>query len=91
MAVYEFACEDCGGFEVTRPMAQAGLPAPCPACGATARRVFSPPRLALVDRPVRRALNLEEKSAHEPAVVTRKAGHPLPHGHAPSPPWVLSH
>jgi putative FmdB family regulatory protein len=29
---YEYRCRDCAGvFEVSRPMAEAGLPAPCPA------------------------------------------------------------
>ena len=56
-----------------------------------ARRVFTPPGLALLARPVRRALELEEKSAHEPDVVTEKRGRPLPHRHAKAPPWVLAH
>jgi putative FmdB family regulatory protein len=89
--IYAFSCADCGPFELLRPMAAASSPARCPDCGAEARRVFSPPGLALLARPVRRALDLEEKSAHEPDVATEKRGLPLPHRHAPSPPWVLSH
>jgi hypothetical protein len=42
-------------------------------------------------KPLRTALDREEKSAHEPEVVSVKAGRPLPHAHAPAPPWVLSH
>jgi hypothetical protein len=72
-------------------MAEAGLPAPCPACGAQAERVFTPPGLALLPAPTRRALDLEEKSAHEPQVVTAKRGRPMRHGHQPAPPWVLAH
>jgi len=74
-----------------RPMTQAAAPARCPTCGSEARRVFTPPGLALLARPVRGALDMEEKSAHEPAVVAEKRGRPLAHGHGPSPPWVLSH
>jgi putative FmdB family regulatory protein len=91
MAIYAFMCEDCGPFELLRPMAEAGAPAECPRCGTTARRVFTPPGLALLAAPMRRALNEEDKSAHEPDVVTQRRGRPLPHRHEPSPPWVLSH
>ena len=91
MPIYAFACEACGEFDVTRGMADAAAPAACPTCGATARRVFSPPGLALLARPMRRVLDLEEKSAHEPEVATEKRGRPLPHRHAPTPPWVLEH
>jgi putative FmdB family regulatory protein len=89
--IYAFRCADCGSFDLQRPMAEAGLPAPCPACGAPAERVFTPPGLALLPAPTRRALALEEKSAHEPEVVSAKRGRPMRHGHEPAPPWVLAH
>jgi putative FmdB family regulatory protein len=88
---YAFICEVCGPFDVVRPMAEASAAAACPTCGAEARRVFTPPGLALLARPVRRALDLEEKSAHQPDVVSHKGGGPPPHRHSPAPPWVLSH
>jgi len=91
MAIYAFTCEGCGPFELLRPMAEAGAPAECPRCGTTARRVFTPPGLALLAAPMRRVLNEEDKSAHAPDVVTQRRGRPLPHRHEPSPPWVLSH
>ena len=91
MAIYAFTCEDCGPFELSRPMAEAAAPARCPGCGTTARRVFAPPGLSLLAAPMRRALNEEDKSAHVPDVVTQRRGRPLPHRHEPSPPWVLSH
>jgi putative FmdB family regulatory protein len=91
MPVYAFRCADCGPFDVFRPVVEAGVPALCPACGTEARRVFSPPGLARLARPVRRALDLEEKSAHEPVVVSEKRGSPMPHRHAPTPPWTLGH
>jgi putative FmdB family regulatory protein len=89
--IYAFTCQGCGPFDLTRPMAEAGEPARCPSCGAEARRVFTPPGLELLARPVRRALDKEEKSAHEPDVVPEKRGRPMPHRHAPTPTWVLGH
>jgi putative FmdB family regulatory protein len=91
MPVYAFTCTACGGFELMRPMAQAAAPALCPACGTEARRVFTPPGLARLAGPMRGALGMEEKSAHEPAVVTEKRGRPRAHAHGATPPWVLSH
>ena len=91
MPVYAFTCAGCGPFDLMRPMAESGAPATCPSCGTTAARVFTPPGLALLDAPIRRALNVEDRSAHEPDVVGERSGRPLPHRHEPSPPWVLSH
>jgi putative FmdB family regulatory protein len=91
MPLYAFACAGCGAFELVRPMARAGEPVACPGCGSEARRVFTPPGLALLAAPVRGALDSQERSAHEPDVVTTKRGRPLPHRHAPAPPWVMSH
>jgi putative FmdB family regulatory protein len=89
MPVYVFACRECGSFEVSRPMAEAGSRACCPACQREARRVFTPPRLARLAAPMRRALESEEASAHEPRVVTEKRGRPLRRRQEPVPPWVL--
>jgi putative FmdB family regulatory protein len=91
MPSYEFRCSGCGPFELFRSMDEAAAPAFCPECGSEARRVYSPPGLALLSSPIRRALEVEEKSAHEPDVVTEKRGRPLPHRHAPTPSWVVSH
>ncbi len=91
MPIYAFTCAGCGPFDVVRRAALAGAPAACPACGTTARRVFTPPGLALLAKPLRGALEREEKSAHEPEVVRQKTGRPRPHKHKPTFPWVLSH
>jgi putative FmdB family regulatory protein len=93
MPIYAFECESCGPFELYRPVAQAGVPATCPACSAGARRRFTAPGLALLAAPLRRALDREEKSAHEPDVTSAKRGRPMPHrhGHGHAPPWVMSH
>jgi putative FmdB family regulatory protein len=95
--LYAFTCEGCGPFELIRPMVEASAPARCPDCGTTARRVFTPPGLALLAAPLRRVLDDEHKSAHEPDVVAERHGRPMPHdhhhhhGHGSAPPWVLSH
>jgi len=89
--IYAFSCATCGPFDLTRPMAQATDPAWCPSCGGRGDRVLTPPRLARLAKPIRSALDVEEKSAHEPEVVSKKRGRPLPRIHTPTPPWVLSH
>jgi len=89
MPVYVFACQECGSFELARPMAEASSRTCCPTCEREARRVFTPPRLARLATPVRRALETEEASAHEPHVVTEKRGRPLRRRREPAPPWVL--
>ena len=91
MPIYAFSCANCGSFDLARPVAEAGAPATCPVCGMEARRVFTPPGLALLAKPTRSALDLEEKSAHEPGLVTQKRGRPLPHRHGATMPWVLAH
>ena len=88
MPVYVFDCHDCGSFELARPMAEASSRTWCPTCQGEARRVFTPPRLTRLATPVRRALETEEASAHEPRVVTEKRGRPL-RRREPVPPWVL--
>jgi putative FmdB family regulatory protein len=91
MPIYAFTCAACGEFEAARPVDQASAGALCPVCGAGARRLFTPPGISLLARPTRRALDAEEKSAHEPDVVSEKRGRALPHRHSPRPPWALSH
>jgi putative FmdB family regulatory protein len=91
MAIYAFTCTGCGPFELSRPMAEAAAAARCPSCGATARRVYTPPGLARLAAPLRGVLDAEDRSAHEPEVASARRGRPLPHRHEPSPPWVLSH
>jgi len=89
MPVYVFACRECGSFELARPMAEASSRASCPTCQREARRVFTPPRLTRLAAPMRRALDTEEASAHEPRVVTEKRGRSLRQRREPVPPWVL--
>jgi putative FmdB family regulatory protein len=89
MPVYVFACHECGPFELARPMAEASSRASCPTCQHEARRVFTPPLLSRLGAPMRRALDTEEASAHEPRVVTELRGRPLRQRREPAPPWVM--
>ena len=42
MPIYPYICDACGAaFEVSRKMSAMRDPAPCPACGKIARRLFS--------------------------------------------------
>jgi putative FmdB family regulatory protein len=93
MALYEFICETCGPYEVQRPISDASEPAPCPSCRHSGRRVFSPPGIVRTPAGMRRARDREEKSAHEPDVVARPEGRPLPplHHHQHGPPWTAGH
>lgn len=70
MAIYEYRCERDGPFEVTRPIGTAPLSIACPACASEAGRVFSSPMVSFAPRELRAALDHEEKTRHEPDVVT---------------------
>lgn len=49
MPIYEFVCDKCGlGTEVCRPMSEAGQEEKC-SCGLLMRRIFSPPRVVMVE------------------------------------------
>jgi len=89
MPMYVFSCSDCGAFELSMPMADVGPAASCPTCLREARRVFTPPSLRRLAPPVRRAMETEEASAHEPQVVSQKRGRQMPHQRSTTPPWVL--
>ena len=74
MPTYTYRCQRCGGFELVRPMAEAGAPAHCPDCGEAARRVFGAPALRGLDPGVRRAKDAEAGSADAPQVVNSVPG-----------------
>lgn len=84
MPLYAFRCDTCGPFDVRRPFAEAHEPAYCPVCHALGERVLTPPRLYRTAPGLRRALAIEEQTAHEPAVVSRPpGGFPGRHLHPP--------
>ena len=80
------AARRCGPFERLAARRRGGGAFACPSCGGSARRRFTPPGVARMPAPLRGAREREEKSAHEPEVVSAKAGRPMPwaghHGHA---------
>ena len=42
MPLYEYYCQHCNGvFEALRPISEAALPAPCPACQRDGQRIMS--------------------------------------------------
>lgn len=98
MPIYEFECVDHGPFELTRPMIQMRDPAECPACGALAKRWLSVPNVARGSAVARRAAAVNERSQHEPRIVTREpakptaepAARPLRSSHGGYP-WAIGH
>jgi putative FmdB family regulatory protein len=95
---YAFSCAACGPFDVLRPMADAGTPAACPACGGDAARVFSAPA-STIRSPGAVADAVDERSRHAPQRVTREVGGSHGHGHdhghgghrSGGRPWQISH
>ncbi len=70
MAIYEYRCDRDGAFEVTLPIGTAPASIACPQCATEAGRVFSSPMMSFTPRPLVAALDHEEKTRHEPDVVT---------------------
>jgi putative FmdB family regulatory protein len=84
VALYEYRCERDGAFEVARPIGTAPTSIACPVCARDAGRVFSSPMLSLAPRALVAALDHEEKTRHEPDLVTA-----LPPARAPKRTPVL--
>jgi putative FmdB family regulatory protein len=83
VAIYRYRCAGCGPFDVSRPIGTAGPAEPCASCGGEAPRVFTPPLVTRTSRPLARAYDAQEASAHEPRVVSRPPAAPP---RAPAPP-----
>jgi putative FmdB family regulatory protein len=69
MPSYEYTCGDCGPFTVRRAMQDVTPTLACPACDLPARRVYTAPNTHRTAPSLRRALDAEEASRHEPRVV----------------------
>lgn len=107
MPLYDYHCETCGPFRQFRSIAERATPTSCTACGVDAARVLTAPLLSLMSSNNRIAETRNEKSAHEPGVVSvlEPGGKkdPAPkvpklhkpgagHGHAHAHrPWMLGH
>jgi putative FmdB family regulatory protein len=70
MAIYEYRCERDGAFDVVAPMGTAPATASCPACAGESARVFTNPMVSRAPRALVAALDHEQKTRHEPEVVT---------------------
>ncbi|MEK0447122.1 MAG: hypothetical protein RLZZ399_2443 [Verrucomicrobiota bacterium] len=68
MPHYDFECDLCGEFTAFRMIADRDEPLDCPACATPSRRVMSVPNLALMNPAVRKAVSINERSAHAPRV-----------------------
>ena len=102
MPAYEYICADCGGFEASRPIAEAAASQDCPECDSPAPRALASPHVRTGRAKIRYiAESRNEKSAHEPAVEHRLVGttaahqahakHKHDHGHKNHRPWMIGH
>lgn len=67
MPTYDYACSQCGTFEVMRSIAQREAAALCPGCGAMCQRVLiSAPMLSVMSPQKRHAITTNERASHEP-------------------------
>ncbi len=71
MPFYNYVCDECGEFSLSRSIAGRDLPADCPECGESSARVVCAPNLSLMPASRRQAFVRNEKSQHEPGVKTR--------------------
>jgi putative FmdB family regulatory protein len=69
MPSYEYRCGDCGSFTVHRSMQDVTPTVACPTCGCPARRMYTAPHTRRTAPALRRALDAQEASRHEPPVV----------------------
>lgn len=103
MLLYDYACSQCGPFQLFRRVADRNAIAVCPECGNNAARLMTAPFLADMNPHTRIAHQRNEKSSHEPQVMSRRqldhAGAEIPHvcahdhghhGHETAGGWVKS-
>lgn len=70
MATYTYRCGTDGPVDVRLPIGTAPATLSCPACGAVADRLITPPMLGLADRNRMALIDRTEASRTEPQVVT---------------------
>ncbi|WP_081239793.1 FmdB family zinc ribbon protein [Streptomyces viridosporus] len=85
MARYDYACGQCGVFEVVRPIDAPVHEPTCATCGGAATRVYAPPAFTSPHSALRRAHDAAAASAHEPTVQHRMPAPPRRHAHPPNP------
>lgn len=74
MALYEFVCATCGTFELNRPISGDTASAACPTCSAASGRSWTSPATRLLAPGMRRMLDAQDASRHEPQVVSAVPG-----------------
>jgi putative FmdB family regulatory protein len=77
MAIYEYRCDRHGPIEVRLPIGTAPPSIACSQCGDEAGRVFSSPMMSFTPRSLVAALDHEEKTRHDPDVVTSLPRRPV--------------
>jgi putative FmdB family regulatory protein len=78
MPLYDYECRKCGPFQEWRSIDAFDKPSRCPDCGKAARRSLATPGLGMRNSALRKAHQINERSAEEPRVVRRKRGDPVP-------------
>jgi putative FmdB family regulatory protein len=71
MPFYDYRCADCGPFQAPGSLQQSAAPALCPSCLALSERVIRAPYLNTMNGYRRIAHERNERSAHEPRVMSR--------------------
>ena len=71
MPRYDYSCAHCGPFTAWRPMSEYAAPSECPGCGGPAPREIGAPFIAGMNPDSRIAHERNERSAHEPRVMSR--------------------
>jgi putative FmdB family regulatory protein len=74
MATYTYRCDADGRVDVRLPIGTAPATTPCPRCGDSAVRVFTPPLLGFADRGRMAVIDHAESTRYEPRVVSAPAG-----------------
>ncbi len=71
MPVYDYRCSECEcEFTMLMPMSRSSDPMSCPSCAHNAQRLISAPHLSTMRAEVRSAHQINERSAHEPKMMT---------------------
>jgi putative FmdB family regulatory protein len=85
MPRYLYECETCGPFRAWARMNECLKPMECPACQTPRPRVIAAPFIARMKAAERIAHARNERSAHEPMVMSRQElerSGPRRHGHS---------
>ena len=79
MPVYEYRCEEHGGFEEILPISRYNEAVCCPSCGVVATKVCSAPKLRGMSKVLMSSHEKNERSREAPHVCKTGCSHS--HGH----------